>query len=224
MRYLAAVTLLFAQTVSGAAQAPSEIHGTWTAELRNGKVFLQVRAPAPRDWNGDRWNGDWSMGQSLPVDELSGLPANDEQLTVASVKFEMRREAGTLAFEGAFRDGRGAGLFNFLPRAEFAAEMKRLGYNEDLPLWRRYQLAVHDVGPKYINALKAEGYSSLTLDAVQRAKTHGVTIDYIRDLKGQGFRAESIESLVRTHDHGVNADFIKGMKAEGYTGASLEDF
>ena len=59
------------------------------------------------------------MGQSFPIDELSGLPANDEQFTVGSVKFELRREAGTLAFEGAFRDGRGAGLFTFAPRAAY---------------------------------------------------------------------------------------------------------
>src|SRR3954462_7772300 len=117
MRYLAALALAFllpaGSAVIAVAQAPADIHGTWTAELRNAKVFLQVRAPAPRDWNGDRWNNDWSMGQSFPVEELTGLPANDEQLTVSAVKFEMRREAGTLAFDGSFRDGRGAGLFAF---------------------------------------------------------------------------------------------------------------
>src|SRR5581483_3628260 len=145
MRYLSALTLVALQTVSAGAQAPADIHGTWTAELRSGKVFLQLRAPAPRDWNGDRWNSDWSMGQTMPVEELTGLPANDDQLTVGALKFEMRREAGTLLFNGSFRDGRGAGLFDFNPRAEFAAEMKRIGYNDDLPLWRRYQLAVHDV-------------------------------------------------------------------------------
>ena len=45
----------------------SDIKGTWTAELRNGGVFLQVRTSPPTDWNGDRWNGDWNMGQTFPV-------------------------------------------------------------------------------------------------------------------------------------------------------------
>ena len=101
------------------------------------------------------------MGQSFPIEELAGLPANDDQFTVSSVKFELRREAGTLAFDGSFRDGRGAGLFTFTPRADYIAEMKSLGYTDDLPLWRRFQLAVHDVGPKYIRALKTEGYDKL---------------------------------------------------------------
>ena len=202
----------------------TDIKGTWTAELRNARVFLQVRTRLARDWNGDRWNGDWNMGQTFPIDELAGLPANDDQFTVGSIKFDLRREAGTLAMEGAFRDGRGAGLFTFTPRAEYTAEMKSLGFPDDLPLWRRFQLALHDVGPKYIRALKAEGYDKLPLDQIQRAKTHGVTIDYIRDLKAQGFRSVTLENLVRTRDHGVTGDYIKALKAEGYTGATLEDF
>ena len=37
----------------------------------------------------------------------------------------------------------GAGLFTFGPRAEYTGEMRSLGYTEDLPVWRRFQLAVH---------------------------------------------------------------------------------
>src|SRR5471030_1318018 len=150
MRYLITLVLFVLQALTGRAQAPTDVHGTWTAELHSGKVFLQVRT-APPDLNrsGD-WNGAWNMGQSFPVDDLSGLPANNDQLTAASVKFDLRREAGSLAFEGSFRDGRGAGLFTFAPREAYVGEMRGLGYTDDLPLWRRFQLAVHDVGPKYI--------------------------------------------------------------------------
>ena len=40
----------------------------------------------------------------------------------------MRREAGTLSFDGSFRDGRGAGLFTFGPREAYANEMRSLGF------------------------------------------------------------------------------------------------
>src|SRR4249919_1856703 len=224
MRYLITLFLLLLHVAIGGAQAPTDIHGTWTAEIHTGKVYLQVRTAPPPDWNrsGD-WNGDWNMGQSIPVEELQGL-ANSDQFTMASVKFDLRREAGALAFEGSFRDGRGAGLFTFAPREAYVAEMRSLRYADDMPLWRRFQLAVHDVGPKYIRDLKSEGYDKLTLDQIQRAKTHGVTIDYIKDLKGQGFKVATLEELVRTRDHGVTAEFVKAMKAEGYSGATLEEF
>ena len=157
MRYLITLFLLLLHIAIGGAQAPTDIHGTWTAEIHTGKVYLQVRTAPPPDWNrsGD-WKGDWNMGQSIPVEELQGL-ANSDQFTMASVKFDLRREAGALAFEGSFRDGRGAGLFTFAPREAYVAEMRSLGYADDMPLWRRFQLAVHDVGPKYIRDLKSEG-------------------------------------------------------------------
>ena len=222
MRILTAV--LFAlQAASGAAPS-ADVHGTWTAEIHTGKVFLQTRTSPPPDWTrrGD-WDGDWSMGHSVTVDELSGLPANDERLTTASVRFELRREAGTLVLEGAFRDGRGAGLFTFAPRAEFTAEMKRLGYTDDLPAWRRYQLAMQDVGPRYINALKTEGFDKLTLDQITRSRNHGVTLDYIKAMKAEGYRAATIEELVRTRDHGVTAAYVQEMRKAGFTSETIED-
>ena len=180
MRYLITLFLFLLHIGAGdAQQAPTDIHGTWTAEIHSGKVNLQVHTAPPPDSNrSGSWNGDWNMGQTFPVEDLAGLP-NSDTFTLAAVKFDLRREAGSLAFEGSFRDGRGAGLFTFAPREAYVGEMRALGYGEDLPLWRRFQLAVHDVGPKYIRDLKSEGYDKLTLDQIQRAKTHGVTNEYI---------------------------------------------
>ncbi len=223
--YALPAVLVLVPAVAGRAQTGTDIHGTWTAEIRAGKVFLQVRTTAPPDsTRSGNWNGDWNMGQSFPIDELSGLPANNDQLTAASVRFDLRREAGALSFDGSFREGRGAGLFTFAPRDAYVGEMKSLGYTDDLPLWRRYQLAVHDVGPRYIRELKSEGFDKLTLDEIQRAKSHGVDIEYIRGIKALGFRTASLDTLVRTRDHGVTPDYVKAMKAEGYGGTTLEDF
>lgn len=222
MRILLAAALLALQATTGTPQT-SDVHGTWTAEIHGGQVFLQTRTAPPPDWNrsGDS-RGDWSMGHSLPIDEVSGL-ANDEHLTMAALKFELRREAGTLFFDGAFRDGRGAGLFTFAPRAEFTDEMKRLGYSDVLPVWRRYQMAVQDVGPRYITALKGEGFTALTLDEITRARNHGVTLDYIRGMKAEGYRAESIEALVRTRDHGVSPAYVQEMRKAGFTSETVDD-
>jgi hypothetical protein len=228
MRYLA--TALFAATVvlalSGAQPTaqPGDITGTWTAELGDGRVYLQLQTTPPDDWrHGGDWRGGWNTGQTMPVEDLPGLPANDPRFTVSQIRLELRREAGTIAMDGAFRDGRGAGLFRFTPRPEFTAEMKAVGYSEDLPLWRRFQFAAHDVGPRYIRALRAEGYDTLTLDEIQRARTHGVTADYIKAMKAEGYTVSTLQDIVRTRDHGVTPEYVKAMRAAGFKDASLDD-
>lgn len=225
------VTSLFAflalalSAPSGHAQAPVDVSGTWTVELHDGKAFLQVRtSPPPDSTRSNDWNGGWSMGQSVAPEEITGIRAGDSRLTLSNAKFELRREAGTLAFEGSFRDGRGAGLFTFTQRPEFTAEMRRLGYTEDMQSWQRYQFAVQDVGPRYINALKAEGYDKLTLDQIRRTRSHGVTIEYIKAMKAEGHRAATIEDFVRTRDHGVTPQFVQEMRGLGFTGSTLDGF
>src|SRR5512140_3150345 len=97
MRYFISLFLFALQTLSGGAQAPTDIHGTWTAEIHTGKVYLQVHTTPPLDWTrSSNWNSDWNMGQSVAIEDLAGLP-NSDQFTMASVKFDLRREAGTLA-------------------------------------------------------------------------------------------------------------------------------
>jgi hypothetical protein len=201
-----------------AAQPPTSIHGTWTIELRDARAFLQVRT-APTDRAGDH---DSSMGQSLSTDELSGLPASDPLFTASALTFELRREAGTLHFDGAFRDGRGAGLFEFTDRPEFTAEMKAIGYGDALSTWDRFVLAVHDVGPRYIRALKTEGYDRLTLDEIRRGRNHGVTLEYIRDLKSAGYKIPLWDDLVHARDHGVTLAYITDLKEAGFSGLPLD--
>src|SRR5258706_7431630 len=117
MRYLITLFLLVLHFTTGAAQpTPTDVHGTWTAEIHTGKVYLQVRTSAPPDsTRSGNWNGDWNQGQSVAIEDLQGL-VNSDQFTMTSVKFELPPEAAALAFEGSFRDGPGAGLFTFAPR------------------------------------------------------------------------------------------------------------
>ena len=217
-------TILAAVAIAAPTAAQTAVQGTWTVELHTGKAFLQLRTDPPPDRErSNDWNGGWSMGQSLDLDQVAGLPPNDDHFSATNVKFEVRREAGMLAFEGSFRDGRGAGLFTFAPRGEFTAEMRRLGYTEEIPLWQRYQFAVQDVGPRYINALKAEGYDKLTLEQVRRARNHGLTIDYIKAMKAEGYRAATLEDFVRTRDHGVTVAYVQDMRKAGFRDATIED-
>ena len=233
MDYILSALLAFLTVVFGQVQDATTIHGTWTAHFRESRpspgqsdggplrVYLELRTTRIAD--DENRGGDWSTGQNVSPTELAGLPpSGGERFSAPVVKFELRREAGPFTRDGAFRDGRGAGLFTFTPRAEYTAEMKALGYSRDLTLWRRYQLAVHDIGPRYLRALAAEGYTTLTIDEVERGRNHGVTLEYIRALKDLGYRTIAWENLIRARDHGVTASFIMDLKTAGYANLTLD--
>ena len=249
MRLTSLALLLFLAT-SGSLAQNADLGGTWTAEIRADRVSLQVRTSIG---NRDGSNRPSTNGQSFLPADFTGFPPGGESLSTGNVRFELRREAGSFSFDGAFRRGQGAGLFTFTPRPEYAGELKTLGYAVDLPLWRQFQLAFHDVGPRYIRALRSEGYNSLAFEEIERGRNHGVTLDYIRtlkdrgyqgldwdelirtrdhgvtasfieDLRDLGFRDLPLQQIVRTRDHGVNADFIREMRAEKIDSSSLEDF
>jgi hypothetical protein len=221
MRYTSLALLLFCCGVAGRAQQ-STVNGTWTAELdRAGdRMHLQLRATS-NDADGQR--RDFNTGQSLATAEFTGLPDGGTRSSAAAVTFELRREAGTLDFDGAFRDGRGAGLFTFVPRSEFTAEMRGLGYTGDIPAWQRFQLTVHDVGPRYIRALETEGYDNLTLGDILRGRSHGLTLDYIREMKAEGYRSADWSALVRARDHGAIPAYVQALRRAGFAGLPLEE-
>jgi hypothetical protein len=204
--------------LDGAAQTGSlaTISGSWSAEVRAGSVFLQLRTDAPD-------GGDWNTGRMITIDRFQGLPANAESLRASAVTFALPREAGTLAFDGAFRNGRGGGLFTFAPRAAFAGEMQALGYPGPFALWQQYRFAVLDVGPAYVRALQEEGYRDLPLGEVERGAAHGVTIDYVHGLKARGYRPQTFDDLVRARDHGVTTSYIDGLAQAGFDHLALGD-
>ena len=71
-----------------------------------------------------------------PASAASSSPASD-------VRFALRRDAGTLEFEGAFDAGRGTGTFRFAPNAAFMAALQKTG--RQLSADDALRLAIHDV-------------------------------------------------------------------------------
>ena len=223
LQVLSALRLRGAQRAPLGSEQRHQRHLDGRAPQRPRRSSRSARA-SRRTGAGDRGDGDWNMGQTFPVDELAGLPANDDRFTVTSIKFDLRREAGTLAMEGAFRDGRGAGLFTFTPRPEYAAEMKSLGFSDDLPA-----LAAVSAGAPRRRAALHQGAEGRGIRQAA-ARPDPAREDPRRHHRlhprsqGAGFRTATLENLVRTRDHGVTGDFIKAMKAEGFTGTTLEEF
>ncbi|HUP61700.1 MAG TPA: hypothetical protein VNA69_14915 [Thermoanaerobaculia bacterium] len=209
-----ALTLLF--TLLVATTAIADIEGSWTASTDDEK-------PGKFHMNMSRGR-QHNFGNAMSIAGFTGL--SDAQIRGASstpVQFQLAREAGTVSFEGSFRNGNGAGQFTFTPNRNYPAAIRALGIEFDLGGKREgkseedhlFTLAVLDVSTSYIKSLQAEGYRE-TLEKYLSMRIFNVTPEYIREMRGLGFREIDADDLVSTRIHKVTPEFAEEMRKLGY--------
>ena len=211
---VAAILLFAAATTAGAA-----IRGAWTASTEGERPgFVQL--------NMVRTNSSW--GNTTDLAALSGLTSAQISATSSSpVAFEMRRDAGVIKFDGVFRNGIGAGQFEFTPNRAYAETLHSLGTDlksddgdEETALFR---LAMHDVSADFIREMQSLGYRG-SIDTYVRFRIHGVTPQYVRDFASLGFRNMSAEEMVRTRIHSATPEFVRTMRDRGYGDLAIDDY
>ena len=220
MKRIATLTLL----VCLFATSSFALDGAWTASLdekRPGRIYVNMT----------RGRTD-NMGTTFPLAAFTGLTA--AQINAAAmtpVQFEMRREAGTVSFEGTFRSGKGAGQFTFSPDRSYIEKIRALGLELDLDKPHRrknrtevddlYALAIHDVSTAFIRSMMAEGYR-VSLEKYLEMRIFDITPEYIREMRSLGFRDVSADELVASKIHRVTPQFVRDMRAAGWN-LSLDD-
>lgn len=209
-----------AQRLAPVAAAQAErFEGQWLVEYKTdeGKTSLTLRYNENRvGEDGRSHQSNWNTTRNVAPDSLQGLTR--EQAFNASgtnVRFDLRRDAGTFACEGWFRQGNGSGHFSFVPDPGFAAELTRRGVGT--PDARQlFRLAMAEVGLALLDELKSDGYPQPTIDQLVRMGEHGVRADYVRGLKELGYRLGTVESLVKMRDHGVSLEYIGELRGAGF--------
>src|SRR3982751_6028143 len=190
--------------------AQSEIKGQWTAEF-SAKKSGRIQITFIRRSEG----GSNMMGESLSLSELQGLSPEASNASDATVSFNIVREAGTFACEGAFRAGKGAGFWTFTPNGSFVSAMQSRGYgslsDDDL-----LRAAMHNLTTKYIDELKAAGYDKLTFEQVSRGAGHDVTVGFIREMQSIGYSNLTMEELIRARNHEIDSQYAKEVQAMGF--------
>jgi beta-lactamase regulating signal transducer with metallopeptidase domain len=161
-------------------------------------------------------------GTLVQIRQLEGLPGAHLAGAGGQVEFRIRRDAGTLTFEGVFRNGVGAGTFSYTADPTFAAELARRGFSQ--PTAReQYQMTRHDVGFAFIDELNTQGYEKATTSELVRAGQHGVQAAYVRDMAAAGYRLGSLAPLITLRDHGVTPSYIRELSDQGYKGLPAEE-
>jgi hypothetical protein len=201
---------LLAVTAAGTASAGG-FEGSWTAwlsEKRPGvlQFMMQTRT-------------DGQNGMGMEIADFEGLSeAQVTSRTRRDVTFRLVREAGTITYEGSFRDGKGAGQFTFEPDPEYPRKLRQLGVEMDTPGNDRehelFSLTIFDVSTDFIRSMRNIGYD-LPLEKYVAFRIFRVDPEYVRDMDAVGFKKLSADKLVETRIHGATPEYIREMRAAG---------
>jgi hypothetical protein len=214
---IATLTLVVSLLVSVPAFAAG-FEGAWTAsasEKKAGSIQLNM-THRPNSMNGN----------TMAISKLAGLTAAQvDAATTTPVRFSIQNEAGSIIFEGTFRNGNGAGQFTFTSNPGYLDAMRALGVDVTPERERRgrkhdeqellYQYVVHDVSTAYVKSMIAEGYR-VPLHKYLELRIFDVTPEYIREMRDLGFRNITNEEVVSSRIHRVTPDYVRSMRAAGW--------
>ena len=207
--------ILFAITLCFSAYAANDSRtGVWTAELQDDGT-LQMTIFHGQNENRRGAGMGSLMGFDEPLISYSGLSKSDITSAAANVQFELRRPAGTIAFEGRFANGTGAGHYRFVPSEPFVREMEALGYSgfsdEQLLVF-----AAHNFSPQTVRNLRSMGYQ-LTQREVEEIAIFRISAELMREYARLGYANLSLKEAVNFRVGRVDAAYIKSMRELGYT-------
>ena len=210
----AAIGMLKRSYTAPSAAVQETISGDWTAKVKQTDRGSVLRLSLNHG-SEDR-KGRSQMSSEFPLQDFTGLNPNAN----SNVQFTLRREAGTVFFDGLFKDGRGVGDFRFTPDSGFVSTMRNLGY-ENLTTEKLFTMAVLDVSSKYINEMKSLGFDRPDLDQLIGLRALGVTESFAKEAQGWGFGKLSADELMEIKAMGINPDYIRSMKSLGFDDLSL---
>lgn len=216
---LAAVTPVEHVTTQSAR---ADVEGTWSARL-----YTTTRDGAPvtpklqMQMNIDSGSGGWNnWGQSIPLASFTGLPQDLDPRQ--DVRFELRREAGVVSFDGRFENGRGVGTMRFAANREFARVMEQQT-SDTFSDRELFSFAVLDVSQAFVSELQSLGFRDVTLSEARNLRIHGASIEFIKAIRAAGYADVDLDEIVNLRIHGVTPEFIAGLKAEGLSNPSLAE-
>ncbi|HEX9163511.1 MAG TPA: hypothetical protein VF980_17525 [Thermoanaerobaculia bacterium] len=208
MRTISIALLCFAVAITAAA---ADVHGAWTATTDTdtpGRVHLFITA------------GEWMQsGHSFDASTLALSPGTLHATTSTPVTLKLERDAGTLLFEGTFRNGDGAGQFTFTANRNYLEALRAMGVMNDLPEERSEPeqmlgLALMDVSLDYARAIRSV-FHDITLRDLRKGRAVGVTPEFIASMRQQGIEISDMHEAARLAAVGVTVDYVRAMRAAG---------
>jgi hypothetical protein len=181
--------------------------GLWSAVVREDQVYIQF---------GGR---HWSSGATFPLSELGALPTDKQG------SFTVKRDAGTVTFNGSFEGKRGHGTYSFEEDAAFKGYLAQEGFSsisEELMI----HLYFTNINKAYFSFMKENGYTGITMselkDLAQQNMNQRIMTNYLELFRKDNYGKVSLEKIVTLREHGVSTRIITRFRDMGYTDLPLD--
>lgn len=203
------------------AAAQATIEGGWNASRQKGEPgTIQMNVSYEHS----------NHGEGMRIADFDGLSAAQVASAAATpVSFSLQREAGTIRFEGTFRNGSGGGGFEFTANPAYLDALRGMGvavsggrHGGGSADERLLSLAMLDVSTDFIRSMKAIGYDE-SLDDYIAMRIFHVDPDLVADFQKLGMRP-SADQLVASQIHGATPEFIGRMRDLGLGNLHLDDY
>lgn len=231
-------TVAYSQTVKSKTSAHQKINthherrlgteGTWFATIKGEKVRMEFRS--------DEDDHNWSNNDNFLVNEFSSLPKDTK------ADFTVKRDAGTVLFNGKFDGDQGYGHYKFTADKSFDEYLRNEGIgdmnNADdddfaffiINITKQYvamlkangyghinkneliSMAALKVDEPFIKFWKQEGYEHLSSNELVSAKALGVTKEYVHEIREAGYKDIDFNQLISFKAQGIDAKYIAGLK------------
>jgi hypothetical protein len=204
--------------------------GVWSSSLvkDSSRINLNFSTETGAAKNDDNYHRQ-QFGQSYDFAEL-GL-SREQVMKGGPVSFSLVREAGTIACEGTFKDGKGSGTFRFTRNPAFVSGMKSRGFDfEAESSWKKGHLAEDkvftaaalNVTIALADDLLSAGFGKLRVEDLFKAKIFKIDSAFMREMKATGYPNMDMEDLVKARIFNIDAEFVRQATQMGFNKEPFE--
>jgi hypothetical protein len=175
--------------------------GTWFATIKGERVRIEFRS--------DDDDHNWSNNDNFLVSEFSALPKDQKG------EFTLKREAGTMVFNGKFEGNEGYGHYKFTANKEFSDYLNKEGIANDNDENDQFAFFTINVTKEYVTMLQANGFGHISKGELIAMAALKVDAAFIKSWKANAFDLSSNE-LVSAKALGINNEYVSSIRKAGY--------
>jgi len=178
-----------------------QTEGAWFATIKGEKIKIEFKS--------DDDDHNWSSSSTFMMSEFPSLPRDKKG------DFTLKREAGSILFNGKFEGNEGYGHYKFTPDKSFNDYLAQHGISE-IEDGDSFAFFVMNVTKDYLAMLQQNGYKNISKSDLISMAALKVDAAYIKMWKGNGYNELSTNELVSGKALGITSEYVDEIRKAGY--------